>query len=117
VRAYAVAALLVLAAPTHDVGAAPVPRPTDDLRRLDYLFGIALECVLVDTAVIEGYTARTAAIVARLGLSDAARRHTRAAALIAVDREWANRGLGGYRGWCRTEGADAAALFTGVPTP
>ena len=117
-RARAVSALLVLGALAHDVAAAtPIPRPTDELRLLDYLFGVALECGLVDAAVIEGYTVRTAAIVARLGLTDAARSHTRAVALIAVDREWSNRGLGGYRGWCRTEGAGAAALFAGTPTP
>lgn len=96
------------AAARADTGA---PRPTDELRRHDYRFGVALECGLVDDPVIAGYLLVTETIVARLLMTEESRRHTRATAFIAVEREWSNRGLGGYRTWCRTEGADAAARF------
>jgi hypothetical protein len=28
--------------------------------------------------------------------------------------EWQNRGLGGFRGWCRTEATEAAARFKAI---
>ena len=39
----------------------------------------------------------------------------RARAMTMVEQEWDNRGLGGFRGWCRTEGAAAVERFLSVP--
>lgn len=89
----------------------PAPRPADELYRLDYRFGVALECGLVDDRVLAGYYCASQAAIARRGFGEAARRATLSRAMIAVEREWSNRGLGGYRGWCRTEGEDAARAF------
>jgi len=39
----------------------------------------------------------------------------RVAAGIAFASEYQNRGLGGARGWCRTEGAEAVKRFEAAP--
>jgi hypothetical protein len=48
-------------------------------------------------------------VVARDALDEAAQREQRLAALVAFDYEYQNRGLGGARAWCRTEGVAGAA--------
>lgn len=115
-RAATVAIVGLLASdPAHAAEATrPMPRPTDTLRRVDYLFGVSAECGLVDEAVLQGYLIATGVLIERAGFTDSSRRHTRVRAMIAVDLEWSNRGLGGYRNWCRTEGVDAAAMFRAI---
>ena len=41
-------------------------------------------------------------------------REARNRALTLVELEWANRGLGGFKGWCRTEGEEAAQRFRSI---
>jgi hypothetical protein len=110
----AMALVFALALAVHAAADTPVPRPGDVLHRIDYLYGVAVECGLADDAVTAGYFIVSEGEVARLGLTGASRRHVRIGALIAVDLEWGNRGLGGHRSWCRTEGADAASLFRAI---
>lgn len=78
---------------------------------------VADQCGLTTGAVIAGYRSEYAAVVARDGLDEAAQKEARLAALVAFDYEYQNRGLGGSRAWCRTEGAAGAArlaAFAGV---
>lgn len=112
-RLVALAIVALLASDVAGAAEAPrlIPRPTDTLRRVDYLFGVSAECGLVDDAVLHGYLIVSSALIERGGFTDTSRRHTRIRAMIAVELEWSNRGLGGYRNWCRTEGVDAAAMF------
>jgi hypothetical protein len=36
----------------------------------------------------------------------------RSKATVAVYKEWQNRSLGGFKGWCRKEGAASVRRFT-----
>ncbi len=114
-RTAIVLACLAVAAFAGTAGAEQTrPRPTDSLNRLYYLYGVALECGLADDAVMRGFVLAANEIVVSRGLTEVSVRATRIQAWIAVDLEWSNRGLGGYRNWCRTEGAGAADLFRAV---
>jgi hypothetical protein len=66
------------------------------------------QCGLSNESIIVGYRAEYAAVVARDALDEAAQREARLAALIAFDYEYQNRGLGGSKAWCRTEGVAGA---------
>lgn len=68
-------------------------------------------CGLVTPAVAHGFRRQVDALVARDGLSEATFRELRISAWTRADLEWSNRGLGGFRNWCRTEGAAAARRF------
>ena len=48
------------------------------------------------------------------GLTEAEARAERIAGWVEADREWSNRGLGGYRAWCREDGVSAAKRFLDV---
>ena len=47
----------------------------------------------------------------REALDEAAARTARIQAGVAFDLEWQNRGLGGFRPWCREDGKQAALAF------
>jgi hypothetical protein len=79
------------------------------LKAVHYDMLVVDQCGLSNDSVIAGYRAEYAAVVARDALDETAQRDARLAALIAFDYEYQNRGLGGARAWCRTEGADGAA--------
>ena len=85
--------------------------PRAALARLYYKFEVAAYCGLVDNQVGEGYRRLTAAALARLDLDQPAVDRLRGKAWQAAHAEWQNRGLGGFRGWCRSEGETAASRF------
>jgi hypothetical protein len=81
------------------------------LERVVYAYGVVEYCGLADQAVFDGYAREVAAIVAAENLSEAEYRAQRYNAALAVELEIGDRGLGGYRTWCRDEGAPAAVRF------
>ena len=76
-----------------------------------YDFEVASLCGLVSEPVRRGFHRHLQQLVDAAGLDRAAFEQARMRGWTAADREWANRGLGGFRGWCRSEGAAAAAAF------
>ena len=76
-----------------------------------YDFEVASLCGLVSKRVHSGFQVYLERLVEEAGLDREGFVQARMRGWTAADREWANRGLGGFRGWCRTEGASAAAAF------
>jgi len=74
-----------------------------------YDYALADTCALVTTAVERGYRLERERAQSRSGLDEASAREMKIQGWVAVDLEWANRGLGGFRNWCRDEGSQAAA--------
>lgn len=81
------------------------------LFKIYYDAGILEYCGLVSQAAADGFRLSRDAELARDELDEDQRRDVRISAYVAVDVEYANRGLGGYKGWCRTEGRDAFDRF------
>jgi hypothetical protein len=81
------------------------------LVRLFYDYAVTDYCGTVTAAVHRGFEQERDAAMAALRLDHDSVRPLRLAGWERADREWENRGLGGFRGWCRTEGIAAADRF------
>ena len=86
-------------------------RPIGPLQEAIYGFAVAEYCGLVTPAVAEGFYLKRDWIVVRDRIGPDRERADRMAANMAADWQYGDHGLGGYRGWCRTEGLAAAYGF------
>lgn len=104
----AVAAVSVQAdVPQADI---PASRGTA-LKHIAYMYGVVEYCGLNSAEVFDGYLRETSYVRRRDGITDPVARWLRIRGLTAADLEYGDRGLGGYRNWCRTEGLDSARHF------
>ena len=86
-------------------------RPIGALQEAIYAFAVAESCGLLNRAVAEGFHLERDWIVARDGITPERERADRIAATMAADWQYGDHGLGGYRGWCRSEGLAAVDRF------
>lgn len=82
-----------------------------------YLAEVTNYCSLVDEAVINGFRRETGRIIADEDISEKEIESVRSEAWQMGHAEWQNRGLGGFRNWCRTEGVEAADFFRSKARP
>ncbi len=75
------------------------------------MYGVTEYCGLNSAEVHDGYRRQMRELTRRGGLPESTVRWLRIRGTIAADLESGDRGLGGFRGWCRTEGIDAARHF------
>ena len=75
---------------------------------------IRSDCGLLTPEVEYGFKQELAAVTEETGLTADAAKELRIAGWVDADREWSNRGLGGFRAWCASDGAAAAERFLGV---
>lgn len=108
----ALAAVVVWAAPAAADGAAATPAERyPALHRAYYDMSVCEYCGLITAEVVDGYRRAIADLVARDAIDETLHREVRLKAWTAADLEYGNRGLGGFRNWCRTEGAAAVRRF------
>ncbi len=88
----------------------PVSRGTA-LKQIAYMYGVVEYCGLTSAEVFDGYLRETSYVRRRDGITDPVARWLRIRGLTAADLEYGDRGLGGYRNWCRTEGLNSAQHF------
>jgi hypothetical protein len=101
--------LLALAA-----GAAAAKEPDDpniELYRAYYRYNVADYCGLISDAVYLGYRQQVGHLIDRDALAEPWVRWLRIRGAIDAELEFLNRGMGGYKPWCRSEGAAAARSF------
>lgn len=109
------ALLLGLLTLPQGASAADLPRHGDlePYARAHYDVLVVEHCGLLTPELRRGFELARDAL-AREGAIDAqAAQDARRLALLAFDREWSNRGLGGSRPWCREDGKRAALAFYG----
>lgn len=82
-----------------------------DLRQVVYMYSVVEYCGLTDAEVDDGYRQEMRELTRRGGLPESTVRWLRIRGMMAADLEYGNRGLGGFRNWCRTEGAEAVRHF------
>lgn len=80
-------------------------------RHVVYDYAVTSYCGLLTPEVEFGFQRELAAVTQSQGLSPTEARTLRVAGWVDADREWSNRGLGGFRAWCRDEGLAAARRF------
>ncbi len=108
-RAGAVAILLLTAAPAF---ASDNP-DRGPYYRLNYDFEVAQFCGLVGKKLHDAFWAKRKALEAASDLPPEALRKIRVGAMADADREYQNRGLGGYKPWCGNEGAAGVERILG----
>lgn len=98
------------------LGLVPPPAPADGSapgwNKLVYLFyriEVTNYCGLTSDAVIAGFQRRRDALLATHAIAAPLIDSARAEAWQLAHKEWDNRGLGGFRGWCRKDAARYAA--------
>lgn len=104
--------LAALVAPAH---ADLDPSTRAALHETYYEYEVAGYCGLVTGAVRAGFQRELARLLADTTVDQATIDAVRGKAWQAAHAEWQNRGLGGFRGWCRNEGEAAARRFLAEP--
>lgn len=89
-------------------------RDYPDVSALYYDFEVAGYCGLITNQVGRGFQRRSAELIAEYGLDQETISRLRGKAWQAAHAEWQNRGLGGFRNWCRTEGRAAAEQMSNM---
>lgn len=84
------------------------------LRDVVYDYGVTSYCGLLTPQVEFGYHREITDLTARDGLDEAQAKALRIAGWVDADREWSNRGLGGSRAWCESDGVAAARHFLSI---
>ncbi|MDD9816245.1 MAG: hypothetical protein OXU31_09815 [Gammaproteobacteria bacterium] len=86
--------------------------PDAELTRVYYEREVmAAYCGLGSARSTAGFQRAEREIVARKNLNQKDRENARTQAWKDAHAEWSNRGLGGFKNWCRTEGAAAMERF------
>ena len=99
VAAFAVAASVAAPAPAAD---------RTEIQALMYDFEVASYCGLVTQDVGEGFRSKLDALVRRDDVGREEMNDLRGRAWAAAHEEWQNRGLGGFRAWCRGDARRSA---------
>jgi hypothetical protein len=89
----------------------------DDRRRvaaLYYAAGVATYCSGLTEQAVDGLQLTMRWLQATSPLTPGDLAAARNAGYIAADAEWSNRGLGGFRRWCLTEGQASTVWLEGL---
>lgn len=86
---------------------------TDPYYSLIYDYEVASFCGLVRTPVHEKYARKRADLERVSGLDKDALTKIRVGAMADAEREYINRGLGGHKPWCRSDGRAGVARILG----
>ena len=81
------------------------------LVELYYKLEVVNYCSLANNAVISGFQNANSRLLKKYTFSQEQLNAIRGEAWSAGYREWDNRGLGGFRGWCKKEGQQYAHEF------
>lgn len=115
-RAFAPSAGVVLFLLSLSIAADDLESPQREaLSAAYYELEVAGYCGLVTEAVGAGFRRRVARIVGDAHVDKTTLDRLRGEAWQAAHAEWQNRGLGGFRAWCRNEGRAAAEGFLAEP--
>lgn len=86
-------------------------RQYPELFQVYYDANVMEYCGLITEESAGGFRQSRDVLVTRDLLTEDQNRDVRISAAIAADLEYQDRGLGGYKGWCRTEGKGAYDRF------
>lgn len=84
---------------------------SDPYYKLIYDYEVASFCGLVRTPVHDAYARKRADLERASGLDEDALTEIRVGAMADAEREYINRGLGGHKPWCRSDGRAGVRRF------
>ncbi len=82
--------------------------------RINYRFEVAGYCGLVNEQVARGFHIERKQLLEQQAMSQKEQETLRGKAWQMAHKEWLNRGLGGFKRWCRNEGSDYAQNFVNL---
>ena len=111
--------LVVLTSSLPCLGAETISLPPPDapLSLLVYKMEVLNYCGMIDDEVSEGFKQRRDHIITSKNLSPEAVQNARMEGWKSGLAEWQNRGLGGLRNWCKTDGKEIAGYFRNSRIP
>lgn len=83
-------------------------------RHIVYDYAVSSYCGFLTPEVEAGFRQELEDVTKRDGLTPDETRAFRIAGWVDADREWSNRGLGGFRAWCETHGFAAVSRFLSI---
>ena len=86
----------------------------DDLVSVYYRLEVTNYCGITTNNALAGFNVVRDALVSQHQFSPTQIDSIRAEAWTAGYREWDNRGLGGFRGWCKKEGKQYLEYFQSI---
>lgn len=81
------------------------------LTALEYKREVLGYCGLSDPLAVKGFLIEKQRLIQQYDLNDQIEFDAISDARQAAYAEWQNRGLGGFRGWCRKEGKDYTSVL------
>lgn len=93
---------------TESIG---LPLPEKPLSLLVYKMEVLNHCGLIDNEISEKFKQQRDIIIARQKLTPEEVQDARMEGWKFGLAEWQNRGLGGFRNWCKTEGKEIVDYF------
>jgi len=111
--------LLVLAGipPSLSAESISLPPPEAPLSLLVYKMEVLNYCGMIDDEVSEGFQQRRDHIITSQNLSPEDVQNARMEGWKFGLAEWQNRGLGGFRNWCKTDGKEIAEYLRNSEIP
>jgi hypothetical protein len=88
-----------------------LPPPDAPLSLLVYKMEVLNYCGLIDDEISQGFKQQRDHIIASQNLTPADVQNARMEGWKFGLAEWQNRGLGGFRNWCKTEGTRIVEYF------
>jgi hypothetical protein len=82
-----------------------------EIKQVVYMYSVTEYCGLNTREVYDGYRRELRHLTRQGHLPESTVRWLRIHGMLAADLEYDDRGLGGFRKWCRTEGLDSARHF------
>jgi hypothetical protein len=94
---------------------APIQASEVDLEaqflQINYRFEVAGYCGLVNDQVARGFHFERKQLLEQHAMNEEQQQVLRGKAWQMAHKEWLNRGLGGFKRWCRNEGSEYAQNF------
>jgi len=97
---------------TESIG---LPPPEKPLSLLVYKMEVLNYCGLIDDEISEGFKQRRDLIILDQNLTPEDIQNARMEGWKFGLAEWQNRGLGGFKNWCKTDGMEIVAYFRNTP--
>lgn len=116
-KTFSLLLLLVYAPQCLATEAIGLPPPDAPLSLLVYKMEVLNYCGLIDDEISAGFKQRRDHLIASLNLTTEEVQNARMEGWKFGLAEWQNRGLGGFKNWCKTEGKKIVAYFRNTRIP
>jgi hypothetical protein len=111
VKTFSLLLVLTSAPPCLAAETIGLPPPEAPLSLLVYKMEVLNYCGLIDDEISTGFKRYRDQIISSLNLTPEDVQNARMEGWKFGLAEWQNRGLGGFRNWCKTEGKEIAGYF------